>query len=80
MNIRDRKNNIIETLQSINDEQLIEEVYELLHPNEAVEDITVDDLPAELQDKIKRAMEDYRNGRYIKHNQLKQKVEEWLTS
>lgn len=80
MDIKDRKNNIIQALQSTNDEQLIDEVYELLHPNEALEVIGIDRLPAELQNKITQALDDYKNGRYITHEQMKQKVGEWLTS
>jgi len=80
MNIRDKKENILQELQSTNDEQLIEEVYELLYPNEAVKSISVSDLPDELQIKINRALDDYKNGRYITHEQMKQKVAQWLTS
>ena len=80
MTIRDKKEDILQKLQSTNDEQLIEEVYELLHPNEAIKSIPVSDLPEELQNKISRALDDYRNGRYITHEQMRQKVEQWLTS
>ncbi len=37
MSIIDKRKDIILTLQTSDDEQLIEEVYELLHPAEAVE-------------------------------------------
>ncbi len=80
MNTTDRKKEIIQTLQSSNDEQLIEEVYELLHPNEAVENIAISDMPDELQNKIHRALDDYKNGRYITHEEMKQKVQQWLIS
>ncbi len=80
MNTRDKKENILQKLQSTNDEQLIEEVYELLYPNEAIRNIPINDLPADLQVKINRALDDYRNGRYITHEQMKQKVKRWLTS
>lgn len=80
MNTTDRKKEIIQTLQSSNDEQLIEEVYELLHPNEAVENIEISDLPGELQNKIHRALDDYKNGHYITHEEMKQKVQQWITN
>ncbi len=80
MGTNDKKNEIIQTLQSTNDEQLIEEVYELLYPHEAVENISIENLPGELQNKIARALDDYKNGRYITHDQLKHKVEQWLTN
>ncbi len=80
MNITDRKKEIIQTLQSSKDEQLIEEVYELLHPNEAVENIAINELPDELQNKIYRALDDYKKGCYVTHEEMKQKVHQWLTS
>ncbi len=67
-------------LQSSTDEQLIEEVYELLHPDEAIEHVNISNLPEELQNKIKRALDDYENGRYITHEQMKQKVNQWFTN
>ena len=79
MNTMDKKRNIIQLLESSNDEQLIEEVYELLHLGEEIKTINKEDLPSELQNKIERALEDYRSGNYITHQQMKQKVEQWLT-
>lgn len=80
MNTADKRREIIQTLQSSNDEQLIEEVYELLHPNEAIENVSLSGLPIELQNKITRALDDYKKGNYITHNQMKQKIEQWLTT
>ncbi|KAA9040698.1 hypothetical protein FW778_01260 [Ginsengibacter hankyongi] len=80
MTIRDKKQDILQKLQSTTDEQLIEEIYELLYPNEAIKNIPISDLPDDLQVKINRALDDYRNGRYITHEQMKQKVKQWLTS
>lgn len=80
MSINDKKEDILLTLQSTKDEQLIDEVYELLYPNKAVEEITLGNLPDELQNKIARALDDYKNGRYVTHEQLKQKVQQWLTN
>lgn len=49
MDTKDKKKDIIQTLQSTNDEQLIEDVYELLYPNEAIENMSIENLPEELQ-------------------------------
>jgi hypothetical protein len=73
MSIKDKKEAILQKLQSTNDEQLIEEVYDLLNSDVLVEDIQINKLPEELQDKINRAIDDYKNGRYITHEQMKQK-------
>lgn len=80
MNTKDKKEEILQKLRSTTDEQLIEEVYELLNPNAAIENIQVNKLPQELQNKIYRALDDFKNGRYITHDQVKQKVEQWLIS
>ncbi len=80
MNIVDKKQKIIQVLQSSNDEELIEEVFEMLHPEEAMENIDVSKLSTELQNKIARAMDDYKNGRFITHDQMKQKIVQWLTT
>ncbi len=80
MNTTDKKREIIHALQASNDEQLIEEVYELLHPNEAVENVSISDLPHESQNKISIALDEYKNGRYITHERMKQKVQQWLTN
>lgn len=80
MNTSDKKEEILQKLQSTTDEQLIEEVYELLNPNAVIEDIQVNKLPQELQNKINRALDDFKNGHYIIHDQMKQKVHRWLTS
>lgn len=79
MNTSDKKEDIIQTIQSTNDAQLIEEVYELLHANQTIDNVSVDKLPADLQNKIYRAFDDYKNGRYITHEQMQQKVQQWLT-
>lgn len=78
MNTKDKKEEILQKLRSTTDEQLIEDVYELLNPSAVIEDIQVNKLPQELQNKISRALDDFKNGRYITHDQMKQKVEQWL--
>lgn len=80
MDTKHKKKDIIQTLQSTNDAQLIEDVYELLYPNEAIENMSIKNLPEELQIKINRALDDYKSGRYISHDQMKQKIEQWLTN
>ena len=78
MSIEDKKNEVLDLLKKTNDSALIEEVYNLLHPDEAVEEISVLQLPEHLQQKINKAMEDYKRGNYITHDQMKQKVQQWL--
>ncbi|MEP7320045.1 MAG: hypothetical protein ABI921_14915 [Panacibacter sp.] len=77
MNIAEKKAGIINALQHNNDEQLIDEVYELLHTDETVEKINLDELPSELQNKLTKALEDYHIGRYITHKQIQQKIQQW---
>ena len=78
MSIEDKKNEVLDLLKKTNDSALIEEVYNLLHPDEAVEEISVLQLPEHLQQKINKAMEDYKTGNCITHDQMKQKVQQWL--
>lgn len=78
MSIEDKKNEVLDLLKKTNDSALIEEVYNLLHPDEAVEEISVLQLPEHLQQKINKAMEDYKTGNYITQDQMKQKVQQWL--
>ncbi|GEO08945.1 hypothetical protein [Segetibacter aerophilus] len=78
MEVGDKKKEIINALQSTSDELLIEEVYELVHPQAGVEDVTLGNLPLELQTKILRALNDYKDGRYITHEEMKSKMQQWL--
>ena len=80
MNIADKKTEIIQILQSVKDEQLIEEVYELVHADRSVESVDISSLPKEIQDKINNALSDYKSGNYITHRQMKEKVKQWLMS
>lgn len=80
MDINNKKEDILQWLQFTTDEQLIEDVYQLVHADEEIKNISVRELPEELQNKISRALDDYRNGRYITHEQMKEKVSQWLTS
>ena len=74
MDSKDKKETILKKLHSTTDEQLIEEVYDILYSNEEIKSIPIANLPEELQNKISRALDDYKNGRYITHEQMKQKV------
>lgn len=78
MSITDKTKDIMLALQLTDNEQLIEEMYELLHPAQAVESVKITDLSEDLQNKIERALDDYNTGRYITHEQMKQKMKEWL--
>jgi ribosome-binding protein aMBF1 (putative translation factor) len=80
MDIINKKEEILQTLRFTKDEQLIEDVYQLIHADEQIKNISISDLPQELQNKISRALDDYRIGRYISHEQMKEKVSQWLTS
>lgn len=80
MNTTDKKQDILQKLKSTNDEQLIEEIYELLYPDKDIKSIAVNNLSEKLQTKINRALDDYKNGRYITHEQMREKVEQWLTN
>ena len=46
---------------------------EVVHPEDAVENISVQELPVELQQKIKKALNDYKSGNYITHEEMKRK-------
>lgn len=79
MDIKEKKREIINSVQNTNDELLINEVYDLLHEENNLEDITSDELPQELQIKLSKAVEDYKQGRYITYEQMQQKIQQWLT-
>ena len=49
-------------------------IYDMLHPEETIENINLQELPGELQQKINKALEDYKTENYITHQQMKQKV------
>jgi len=79
MNTEDKKEDILQKIKSTTDEKLIEEVYNLLHESNLLDEVQINELPKELRQKINRALDDYKNGRYITHDQMKQKVDQWLT-
>lgn len=79
MNTRDKKMEVLELLSQTSDSNLIDEVYDILHPADAVENISMEQLSHELQQKINRALEDYRSGNYITQEAMKLKLKQWLT-
>lgn len=79
MNINDKKLEVLELLSQTNDSILIDEIYEILHPESTIENINIAALNSDLQQKINNALDDYKSGNYITHEQMKQKVQEWLT-
>jgi uncharacterized protein YjgD (DUF1641 family) len=78
MNTNDKKSEVLELLNQTNDSSLIDEVYEMLHPESTIENINIAALTSELQQKINSALDDYKTGNYITHEQMKQKVQQWL--
>jgi hypothetical protein len=79
MNIKDKKEDILQKIKLTTDEDLIEEVYELLYPNKSIQEIQIKNLPDDLQIKIRQSLDDYNNWRYITQDQMKKKVEQWLS-
>ena len=79
MSINEKKNEVLQAVSNTKDEALIEEIYELLHPEQSVSDIEIEKLPQPLQQKINKALEDYKSGNYITHAQMKEKLQQWLT-
>ena len=79
MNMSDKKTEVLELIRQTNDSTLIDEVYDILHPETTLENVNVKNLPAKLQQKINMSLEDYKSGNYITHEKMKQKVQQWLT-
>ena len=79
MNMSDKKTEVLELIRQTNDSTLIDEVYDILHPETTLENVNLKNLPAKLQQKINMALEDYKSGNYITHEEMKQKVQQWLT-
>ena len=79
MTIHDKKKEVLALLSSTNDGAVIEEVYALLHDIETINDIAINELPIPLQTKIEKAIEDYKTGNYITQDEMKHKLERWLS-
>ena len=72
MDTKDKKIQLLDILSKTTDSDWIHEVYDILHPGSAIEDIKMEDLPGELQQKINNALDDYKSGNYISHDVRKQ--------
>ncbi len=48
MNTKDKKAEVLELLSHTKDSGLIDEVYHILHPESAIENIKIEQMPAEL--------------------------------
>ena len=79
MNAQDKKTEVLELLNQTNDSTLIDEVYDILHPAGTIENVNMEELSGELQQKISKAFDDYKIGNYITHEEMKQKLQPWLT-
>ncbi len=79
MNTKEKKAEVLELLAHTEDSGLIDEVYDVLHPETTINNINTAELPAELQQKISKAFDDYKSGNCITHEEMKQKVQQWLT-
>ena len=56
MNTHDKKIEVLELLSQTNDSSLIDDVYDMLHPEAAIENINLQELSSELQQKINKAI------------------------
>ena len=79
MNTIEKKLTLIQTLAAIEDESVINELYEILHPTEGIICIDKDKLPEELQSKLNKGMQDFESGNYITNEQMKEKLAGWIT-
>jgi len=79
MNTNDKKKEVLEMLRNTNDDLLIDEVYDILQPTILKSDIDIQHLPTPIQEKLNRAFDDYKSGNYITHDEMKQKLAQWLS-
>ena len=77
MNIKEKKADIIKIINQASDEGLINEVYALVHNESEIEAFEINNFPSEIQTKLLKAIEDYKTGNYISHEQMKQKIQSW---
>lgn len=75
MDTRDKKNEVLELLSKTNDSSIVDEVYDILHPEAAITEAGTEQLPEPLLLKINKAFEDYKSGNYITHDEMKQKLQ-----
>ncbi len=79
MDTQDKKNELLVLLSQTNDTSLIDEVYDILHPEAAISNVDIKQLPEPLLHKINKAFDDYNSGNYITHEEMKKKLQQWLT-
>ena len=79
MDIKEKKQRIINEINNTSDESLVNEMYDLLDAEDVIESIEAGELPEELNIKLNRAIDDYKQGRYITHEQMKEKLQQWFT-
>lgn len=79
MNTIEKKQALLQTLSSIDDESVIDELYEILHPEGGIVSIDKENLPKELQSKLNRGIQDFSSGNYITNEQMKEKSAQWVT-
>ena len=79
MNAIEKKQVLLQTLASIDDESIINELYEVLHPVEGITTTEKEKLPKELQSKLNRGIQDFSSGNYITNEQMKEKSAQWVT-
>jgi predicted transcriptional regulator len=75
MIIAEIKEKIAEKLKTANDELVLEEVYRLLD-NEQGQSVIVTE---ELKQAVAEGMTDYKAGKTVSHEELKEEIRKWLT-
>jgi len=79
MNTIEKKQALLQTLAAIDNESVINELYEVLHSKESFIAIDKEKLPKELQSKLNRGLHDFTSGNYITNEQMKEKSAQWVT-
>lgn len=70
------KQELIEKIQSLNDDNTLEEVYRILEAGSQEIEMAV--LTKEQENLINIGLKDIEEGRFISNDQAKQEAEEWL--
>ena len=79
MNTIEKKQALLQTLAAIDDESVINELYEVLHSKESSIAIDKEKLSKELQTKLNRGLNDFTSGNYVTNEQMKEKSAQWVT-
>jgi hypothetical protein len=75
----DKKRAVLEALEEASpNDKIIDEVYEVLYPERSIEFVHLEQLPVLLKHKLEKAMDDYKQGRYISNDQMKEKMQKRL--